>query len=96
MRSWTRFDPPRAWTISDQYGKGYEAELFWDSSSGYGLGSPAQGLRVAVYERDGERLFTIEGWSMENPEGLALRLRDLAQRRIEEDDWEPEGEYTAR
>lgn len=95
MRSWKRFDPPREWTISDQYDKGYEAELFWDCSRGYGPGSPAQGLRLAVYERDGERLFTIEGWSMEDPRGLELRLREQAERRIEEDDWEAEAEYTA-
>ncbi|MCL4467065.1 MAG: hypothetical protein M1401_14680 [Chloroflexi bacterium] len=93
MRSWKRFDPPRVWTLADPYGKSFEAELFWDSSSGYGPGSPAQGLRLAVYE-EGERVFLVEGWSMENPQGLAEQLREQAQRRIEESDWAPEGEYS--
>lgn len=95
MRSWRRFDPPRVFTLSDQWGKGFEAELFWDGSAGYGAGSPAQGRRLAVYE-DGERVFLVEGWSMEDPEGLAARLREEVERRIGENDWEPQAEYTIR
>ena len=92
MRAWKRFDPPRVWSLADQWGKGFEAELFWDGSAGYGAGSPAQGRRLAVYE-DGERAFVVDGWSMESPRRLEERLREEAERRIAESDWEPEGEY---